>query len=109
MGKRRIAHQLVTETDATNANIPDRDIVSTSESAMTMAAAPSISTWLASGEDNQRTRFRQLEPTLGIARATFAQSNPKVTGRAISIHPAKWFLFTNGPNGLPFMSGVQKP
>src|SRR5262245_721437 len=108
-GKRRIAHQLVTETDATNASMPERDIVSTSESAMTTAAAPRISTRLASAEDNQRTRCRQSEPILAIARATLAQSNPNVTGSAISIHPAKWFLLTNGPNGLPFISGVQNP
>src|SRR6185436_14154206 len=100
-----MAHQLVIDTDAANASIPDRDIVSTSESAITVAAAARRKTRLASADDNQRTRCRQSEFTFGIARATLAQSNPNVRGSAISIQPAKWFLFTNGPNGLPFISG----
>ena len=33
-----------------------------------------------------------------------------VTGSAMSIQTAKWFLLTNGPNGTaPALCGVQKP
>ena len=45
----------------------------------------------------------------GATRAAFAHSRPNVSGSAISIQPAKWFLLTNGPKGLPAMIGVQKP
>ena len=97
------------EIDAANASIPERDIVSMSDSAMTAAAAARSDTRLASGDDHQRTRYRQSVATRGATRAAFAHRSPNVSGNAISIQPAKWFLLTNGPKGLPAMIGVQKP
>src|SRR5262245_50622124 len=38
-----------------------------------------------------------------------ATSRPSVNGSAITSHPAKWLLFTNGPNGSRPGSSSQKP
>src|SRR6188474_2389413 len=104
-----MAHQLTTATETANARIPDRDIVITSESAITAAATARSSARLASGDDNQMMRRRQSGWTRPMARATVAHSSPNESGRAISIQPAKWFLLTNGPKGLPGIRGAQKP
>src|SRR6185436_525976 len=50
-GSRRSANQLVIEIDTASATMPDRDIVRTSDSAMTAAAAAISRTRLASGDD----------------------------------------------------------
>src|SRR5262245_60564198 len=104
-----MAHQLTMAKDTAIARIPDRDIVMTSESDITAAADARSSVWLASADDNQMIRRRQSDWRRLTARVATAHSSPNESGRAISIQPAKWFLLTKGPKGLPPICGVQKP
>lgn len=69
--------------------IPDRGIVITSDSAITPAPAAQSSSPLASGEENHTRRSRQFGFTPRMARAMPPQTRPNVSGRAISIQPAK--------------------
>ena len=105
----RTTAKAVSANAADIAAMPERDSVRTSDNAINAAAAVSNSRRFAAGEENQITRARQWGATPRISRARPAHNNPSVSGSPISIQPAKWFRLTNGPNGMPFSSGVQNP
>ena len=89
---------------------PEREPVISRETVISSAAVRYIDMRPPSGSDNQTIALRA--PWLNRADACCSSliARPMATGIAISIHPAKWFLFTYGPNGVVSLnSGSQKP
>ena len=68
---------------------------------MTAAPAASRISRFASGDESHRTRWRHPGLTPRMPARGLRTAAPSDSGNAINIHPAKWFLLTNGPNGLP--------
>lgn len=75
-----------------------------------MSVAKAVTTMaLASGDDSHNTRWRHSGLTPRTLRSIPANTRAAPSGNAITIQPAKWFLFTNGPNKSLRSSGVQNP
>ena len=75
--------------DRVSAEMPDRDIVRTSDTLMSRTPTASRISRLASVEESHRILWRQPDLTSRIARSRPAQTRPSDSGKAISIHPAK--------------------
>jgi hypothetical protein len=79
---------------------PERERVITKATAMHATATAASCTRPPSGDESHRRRWRRSGRTRRIPTCARPMAYPAASGSPISIQPAKWFLLTNGPNGV---------
>jgi hypothetical protein len=78
--------------------VPPRESDATPASAMASAATTASTTLAARSVVQSRPRARESSAS--------PIASPATRSDAIATHPAKWFLFTNGPKGLTVCTGI---